>query len=414
MWQHPDRFDATRGPLRAYLLAMTHSRAVERVRAEDSLRRRHENASREALREPPVEDPELLLVDKDVSAAVRTALAALPESQRVPIEMAYFEGMSYRQVARRTGRAGRHREVPHPLRDAEVAHGVAGSRGRAMSYPNDEAEDRVIARALDAEEADEAAMDRATLDEYRRVLAHLPFEEVAPPAALEHRVFEAALASRPAAVPSIAGRAAKRRATARWVTLGAAVTAAAAAVITFMFTTSGDSGRSRRTRRAHARASAPPTSSSTSPARRTATLTSEGVQGATQEIGKVALAPDGEGVLYDLQLADAPARARSSGSGSSPTTSSCRSAPIADPTTETVPFKVTGDERHGRRRRDVDRDQRRAAGRTRPRRRPRHLLSDCAPAHSPTTGVRIDRESPCRRAGRVAGVARHQMVGRSA
>ena len=99
LWQHPDRFDATRGPLRAYLLAMTHSRAVERVRAEDSLRRRHENASREALREPNVENPEVLLVDKDVSAAVRTALAALPESQRVPIEMAYFEGMSYRQVA---------------------------------------------------------------------------------------------------------------------------------------------------------------------------------------------------------------------------------------------------------------------------------------------------------------------------
>jgi RNA polymerase sigma-70 factor, ECF subfamily len=99
LWQHPDRFDAARGPLRAYLLAMTHSRAVERVRAEDSLRRRHEFASREALRDPAVEDPEVLLVDKDVSAAVRTALTALPDSQRVPIEMAYFEGMSYRQVA---------------------------------------------------------------------------------------------------------------------------------------------------------------------------------------------------------------------------------------------------------------------------------------------------------------------------
>jgi RNA polymerase sigma-70 factor (ECF subfamily) len=99
LWEHPDRFDPTRGPLRAYLLAMTHSRAVERVRSEDSLRRRHEFAQREALREPPVPSPEHALVDKDVSVAVRTALAALPESQRVPIEMAYFEGMSYRQVA---------------------------------------------------------------------------------------------------------------------------------------------------------------------------------------------------------------------------------------------------------------------------------------------------------------------------
>jgi RNA polymerase sigma-70 factor (ECF subfamily) len=99
LWERPERYDATRGPLRAYLLAMTHSRAVERVRSEDSLRRRHEIAQREALREPPVVDPEHQLVDKDVSAAIRKALAGLPESQRVPIEMAYFEGMSYRQVA---------------------------------------------------------------------------------------------------------------------------------------------------------------------------------------------------------------------------------------------------------------------------------------------------------------------------
>ena len=111
-----------------------------------------------------------------------------------------------------------------------------------MSYPNDEAEDRVIARALDAEETDEAAMDRATVEEYQKVLAYLPFDEVAPPVAVEQRVFDAALAARPAAATSIHRRpASKRRATARWITLGAAV-AAAAAVVAFMFTTSGDSG----------------------------------------------------------------------------------------------------------------------------------------------------------------------------
>ena len=30
---------------------------------------------------------------------MRDALAALPDSQRIPIEMAYFDGLSYRQVA---------------------------------------------------------------------------------------------------------------------------------------------------------------------------------------------------------------------------------------------------------------------------------------------------------------------------
>jgi RNA polymerase sigma-70 factor (ECF subfamily) len=82
---------------------MTHSRAVERVRSEDSQRRRHELAQRESLHEPPIEDPGDLLVDKDVGAAIRKALAALPGSQRVPIEMAYFDGMSYRQVAETLG-----------------------------------------------------------------------------------------------------------------------------------------------------------------------------------------------------------------------------------------------------------------------------------------------------------------------
>ena len=240
LWERPESFDPTRGPLRAYLLAMTHSRAVERVRSEDSLRRRHEFAQREAHMEAPVENPEHVLVDKDVSAAIRTALAALPQSQRVPIEMAYFEGHVLPAGCGCTGRAGRHREVPHPLRDAEATDGAAGSRGRAMTYPydDDETEDRVIARALDTDNSDEAAMDRATLDEYRKVLAYLPFEEIEPPAALEDRTIEAALARRPAEIPSI-NRRAKRRATARWVTLGAAVTAAAA-VIGFMFVTGND------------------------------------------------------------------------------------------------------------------------------------------------------------------------------
>jgi RNA polymerase sigma-70 factor, ECF subfamily len=100
LWQQPDRFDPERGQLRAYLLAMAHSRAVERVRAEESLRRRHKTVSEEPIANT-APDPEHLALEADVSAAIRKALAELPPLQRVPIELAYFEGLSYRQVATR-------------------------------------------------------------------------------------------------------------------------------------------------------------------------------------------------------------------------------------------------------------------------------------------------------------------------
>jgi RNA polymerase sigma-70 factor (ECF subfamily) len=99
LWTNPARYDAQRGPLRAYLLAMTHSRAVERVRSEESQRRRIEQVRREPLR--VVRDPADEIADRGDGAAVRQALADLPADQRDAIELAYFEGLSYREVAER-------------------------------------------------------------------------------------------------------------------------------------------------------------------------------------------------------------------------------------------------------------------------------------------------------------------------
>jgi RNA polymerase sigma-70 factor (ECF subfamily) len=101
LWEHPERFDMSRGPLRAFLLSMTHSRAVERVRSEESLRRRHAKLERQPTQ--PGEDPARVLETREVERSIRAALAALPEVQRRPIEMAYFDGLSYREVARELG-----------------------------------------------------------------------------------------------------------------------------------------------------------------------------------------------------------------------------------------------------------------------------------------------------------------------
>jgi len=98
LWQYPDRFDPARGRLRSYLLAMTHSRAVDRLRAEASQRRRANAARRQPLDSFEV-DPARALTADETGTSVRRALADLPPDQRVPIEMAYFGGLSYREVA---------------------------------------------------------------------------------------------------------------------------------------------------------------------------------------------------------------------------------------------------------------------------------------------------------------------------
>ena len=98
LWEQPDRFDPGRGRLRSYLLAMTHSRAVERLRAEDSQRRRLEAVRREPG-DPGASDVGRALAQSESGSAVRRVLAELPKEQRIAIEMAYFDGYSYREVA---------------------------------------------------------------------------------------------------------------------------------------------------------------------------------------------------------------------------------------------------------------------------------------------------------------------------
>lgn len=105
VWRSPQRYDRSRGSVRAWLMGTVHHRAVDAVRREESQRRR---ADRMASADPVVaEDP-----SDDVVAAidlprerrlVRRALAELPDEQREVIERMYFDGLSQSQIAERTG-----------------------------------------------------------------------------------------------------------------------------------------------------------------------------------------------------------------------------------------------------------------------------------------------------------------------
>jgi RNA polymerase sigma-70 factor (ECF subfamily) len=97
LWNQPDRFDADRGALRSYLLAQTHGRAVDLVRSRSSRTEREARDARRTASEGY--DLEREVWDLAVADQVAMAVAALPDDERMAIELAYFEGHTYREVA---------------------------------------------------------------------------------------------------------------------------------------------------------------------------------------------------------------------------------------------------------------------------------------------------------------------------
>ena len=103
LWDHPDRFDPARGSLRSYLLAQCHGRAVDLVRSESS--RRAREARQQRRQAEAGYDLENEVWDIVVADHVREALDRLPAGEREAIELAYFGGRTYREVAVELGQA---------------------------------------------------------------------------------------------------------------------------------------------------------------------------------------------------------------------------------------------------------------------------------------------------------------------
>lgn len=103
LWHQPTRFDPERGALRSFLLAQAHSRSVDIMRSEVSRRRREERDARETAESGYDLDREVW--DLALAEHVRAALQRLHPTERAAVELAYFGGRTYREVAFELGEA---------------------------------------------------------------------------------------------------------------------------------------------------------------------------------------------------------------------------------------------------------------------------------------------------------------------
>ena len=105
LWQRADQVDLDKCSLRGWLSVLAHRRAVDSVRGEQRVRRREERVGNELAVDAGCTTIDLAdwAVVADRADRARAAVASLPPDLRRAIELAYWQGHSYREVGEELG-----------------------------------------------------------------------------------------------------------------------------------------------------------------------------------------------------------------------------------------------------------------------------------------------------------------------
>lgn len=97
LWRLAPRFDPGRGSARAWIAAIAHRRAVDRVRAEQARRDRDRRDAERTVR--PFDEVAERVTDDLDRTRLQRALGTLSRPQWEAVRLAYYGGMTYREVA---------------------------------------------------------------------------------------------------------------------------------------------------------------------------------------------------------------------------------------------------------------------------------------------------------------------------
>jgi RNA polymerase sigma-70 factor, ECF subfamily len=98
VWRKARQYSPARGSARAWVLTIAHRRAVDRVRAEQAATARETRDARLSVQRPFDEVAEQATASLE-RERVRHCLNGLTELQRESVQLAYYSGYTYREVA---------------------------------------------------------------------------------------------------------------------------------------------------------------------------------------------------------------------------------------------------------------------------------------------------------------------------
>ena len=101
VWRRAKDFDETRGKPFTWLVTLARSRAIDRLRSLGARDRVAQASVREASEE--VSDAAFDTFRSEQRALVTSALSQLPEEQKRPLVLAYFDGLTQSEIAANLG-----------------------------------------------------------------------------------------------------------------------------------------------------------------------------------------------------------------------------------------------------------------------------------------------------------------------
>jgi RNA polymerase sigma-70 factor (ECF subfamily) len=106
VWSHAQRYDPARSSVSTWLVLITRSRAIDRLRSRGVVERTHTAAGQAAaVSSESYTSPEALqnVFIRQRHERVQREMATLPAEQRQVLEMAFYEGLSQSEIAAKAG-----------------------------------------------------------------------------------------------------------------------------------------------------------------------------------------------------------------------------------------------------------------------------------------------------------------------